>query len=263
LDLGENLNNSFAYAGKMFKDLGRLLILIVLDVIPIVNWIVWGYAGRVVSTTPESDEPPALEKLGDLWVQGAKAFIVTLLYMLIPIALIVFGALSMGAGLIEVPSRMFLGFGFGVIGFGVIVIAILLIFFVMIVLSMALAHLFRTGQLGRAFSLREIMSIIGRVGWGKYILWLIIIFIIVLVIGGIGSIPYIGWLISLIIAPVVLVFAARSAALIYNDGAKEPVSMPSRGPTVATAEQPSFCPNCGTRLAAGMNFCPNCGQRLQ
>ena len=52
LNLSENLGNSFEFAKKMFSDIGRLIILIVLDIIPIVNWIVIGYAARVLRETP-------------------------------------------------------------------------------------------------------------------------------------------------------------------------------------------------------------------
>ena len=48
LNLTENLGKSFDYAKKMFTDIGRLIVLIVLDVIPIVNWIVIGYGARVL-----------------------------------------------------------------------------------------------------------------------------------------------------------------------------------------------------------------------
>ena len=48
MDLSDNLTNSFAFAKKLFSDFGRLVILIVLDLIPIVNLIVTGYASRVL-----------------------------------------------------------------------------------------------------------------------------------------------------------------------------------------------------------------------
>lgn len=42
MNLTENLGNSFSYAKKLLSDGGRLIILIILDIIPIVNWIVLG-----------------------------------------------------------------------------------------------------------------------------------------------------------------------------------------------------------------------------
>jgi hypothetical protein len=43
LDLPDNLRNSYEYAKELFSDFGRLVILIILDLIPLVNWIVMGY----------------------------------------------------------------------------------------------------------------------------------------------------------------------------------------------------------------------------
>jgi len=71
LDLAENLSNSFEYAKKLFTDFGRLIILIVLDLIPLVNWIVTGYAAKVLRESPGGDAPPKLEKYGDMFVDGA------------------------------------------------------------------------------------------------------------------------------------------------------------------------------------------------
>ena len=48
MDLPDNLSNSYEYAKKLFSDFGRLVILIILDLIPLVNWIVVGYAARVL-----------------------------------------------------------------------------------------------------------------------------------------------------------------------------------------------------------------------
>jgi len=84
MDLAENLSNSFEYARKLFSDIGRVVILIILDLIPLVNWIVVGYAARVLKESPASDAPPKLEKYGDLFVDGAKIFFASLIYMLVP-----------------------------------------------------------------------------------------------------------------------------------------------------------------------------------
>ena len=64
LNLSGNLSNSFDYAKKLFSDFGRLIILIVLNVIPLVNWIVIGYAARVLRESPSSEVPPKLERYG-------------------------------------------------------------------------------------------------------------------------------------------------------------------------------------------------------
>ena len=72
--VGENLSNSFEYPKKMFSEAGRLVILIVLNIIPIVDWIVLGYQARVLKESPGTGVPPKLEKYGELFVEGAKCF---------------------------------------------------------------------------------------------------------------------------------------------------------------------------------------------
>ncbi len=89
----ENLGDSYNYTVKLFKDIGRLAILIVLNIIPIVNFIVAGYFARVVRESPRGESPPPLERYGELWVDGAKIFVVTLVYMIVPIVLFCGGAI--------------------------------------------------------------------------------------------------------------------------------------------------------------------------
>lgn len=98
MDLAENLSNSFEYARKLFSDIGRVIILIVLDLIPLVNWVVVGYAARVLKESPGADAPPKLEKYGELFVGGAKIFFASLIYMIIPLLLIVAGVGSFRRG---------------------------------------------------------------------------------------------------------------------------------------------------------------------
>jgi len=98
-------------------------------------------------------------------------------------------------------------------------IGVAIAFLVAIVMFMALIHMIRNNNFGKAFALGEILDIIKRIGWGKYLLWLTIIFASGIFLSAIGLIPYVGWLISLIIDPLYLVFTARTASLIYSEGA--------------------------------------------
>jgi hypothetical protein len=60
--------------------------------------------------------------------------------------------------------------------------------------------------------------VIGKIGWGKYIAWLILIVILAAIVGAIGgAIPVVGWLLAAIIGPVVTVFFFRSLGLLYSE----------------------------------------------
>ena len=256
MNLSGNLGNSFDYAKKMFSEFGRLIILIVLGIIPIVNWIVIGYAARVLRESPASDTPPKLERYGEMFVDGAKVFFTSLIYMLIPTILITLGIGSFIAGLIMEGQMVTPGaLMFGGTGLVLVLVGIVLAFFFLLMLGVGMAHMIKTGKFGKAFAFGEIFRIIRGIGWGKYIGWAVVVVIIAIVIGALaGAIPYVGWIISLVVSPILSVFIFRSLALLYNDGA--PPELRVAAPIVTEA---LVCPSCGTPLEPHQKFCPNCG----
>ncbi len=256
MNLSANLSNSFDYAKKLFSDIGRLIILIVLDIIPLVNWIVVGYAARVLRESPTSPEPPKLERYGEMFVDGAKVFFASLIYMIIPIILLVLGAGSLYAGVLMQGQMPGLGgMALGGTGLVLVLVGIVLAIIMLILLAVGIAHMIKTGKFGKAFAFSEIFAIIRGIGWGKYLGWIVVVVIIAIVIGAIsGAIPFVGWIVSAIISPVLSVFIFRSLGLLYNDGA--PAELRMAAPVVAEA---MVCTSCGTPLQPHQKFCPNCG----
>ncbi len=223
MELEQILNDSFVYAKKMFTDAGRLIILIVLNIIPIVNLVVAGYLGRVVKESPSSSEPSKLTGYVDLFILGLKVAVAIFIYMLIPTILLVLGAFSIlmpfmpwGMPFDRMPFMpMILPSALGLL---IVIVAAVLIFFITIIMAIAIVHMIKANSFGKAFAVGEVLSIINKIGWGKYILWLIIMLVCALVVGALGRIPVVGWLFSAIISPVFGVFMGRSAALIYTEG---------------------------------------------
>jgi len=227
LDISQNLGNSYDYAKKLFSDFGRLVILIILDLIPLVNWIVMGYASRVLKESPGSDAPPKLEDYGRMFVDGAKIFFASLIYMLIPLILIGAGVGALIAGMVMsggpdfiltgfTPAQMFV---FGGTGVALVLVGVIVAFLMLIILAAGIAHMIKTDKFGKAFAFGEIFSIVGKVGWGKYLVWIILVAVIAAIVGGVvGSIPYVGWLISVIIGPALVVFFFRSLGILYSEG---------------------------------------------
>ncbi|MEM2962690.1 MAG: DUF4013 domain-containing protein [Candidatus Bathyarchaeia archaeon] len=260
MDLGENLSNSLEYAKKMARDAGRWVLLIVLGVIPIVNWIVMGYWARVVKETPASEEPPRLEGYGSMWVQGIKIIVAGIIYMIIPIALIVAGlATAIPWGMMRRPMAGLTAFPF-LSGLALVMftVAVVVSFLIAIIAVMGIVHMIKQDRFTKAFAVSEILATIGRIGWGSYILWLIVLFVISIIYSLIGGIPYIGWLVTLVLSPLFLVFTARSAALTYEAGRK-----PSAAEELAEApsEGYKFCMECGARIPAEAEYCPKCGAK--
>ncbi len=257
MDITENFNKSFDYVKKLSSDGGRLIILIVLDLIPIVNWIVLGYAARVLREPLGSEAPPKLERYGEMFVDGAKVFFASLIYMLIPLVLIGAGALSFIAsffslqGQMMAPSVVFGGTGLALAGVGVVLAIILMIF-----LGVGIAHMIKIGKFGKVFAFGEILNTIRGIGWGRYLSWIVLVVIISVIISGLaGLIPYAGWVISAIISPFLSVFIFRSLGLLYNDGASPEL----RGQGQAPALGGLVCASCGTPLQSNQKFCPSCG----
>ncbi|MEM2210728.1 MAG: DUF4013 domain-containing protein [Nitrososphaerales archaeon] len=222
MDLVDNLNDSLNFAKKMFDNLGKLLILIILNIIPIVNFIIIGYAARIIKDSPSIKEAPKLENYRSLWIQGLKILIVILIYSIIPIIimsvsiiplLIIPWAVGRTFEMFTIMPFISKGFVTPIFILGLILTILSLIFSIIGAINMI-----KYDQFKKAFDLKEILTIIKGIGWGKYIMWLIIMFIIALFIGGLSNIPYIGWLISLVISPIYLIFLSRSAALIYMEG---------------------------------------------
>jgi len=259
MNLIENLSNSFNYAKKLLSDGGRLIILIVLNLIPLVNWIVLGYAARVLREAPASEAPPKLEKYGDLFTDGAKVSIASLIYMIVPLALIVSGAVSMGAGIFSGESASLVLGGLGIV---LLLVGLLLAFVFLIFLGVGIAHMVKTGKFGKAFAFGEILSIIGKIGWGKYIGWVVLTAIIAFVVGGLASsIPYVGWLLSAVISPFLSIFIFRSLGDLYNDGAQPELRVSNLIGVGASgiAATSVICASCGAELQPHQKFCPACG----
>ena len=226
MDLSDNLSNSFAFARKLFSDFGRLVILIVLDLIPIVNLIVTGYASRVLRESPGADSPPKLENYGDLFIDGLKIVIASVIYMLLPLILIAAGFGSFFAAMVTGGGPNFMWGGFtpaymgllGGTGVVLVLVGLLVAFVMLILLAAGIAHMIKTGKFGKAFAFGEILNVIGKIGWGKYIAWLILIVVLAAIVGAIaGAIPYVGWIIAAIIGPALTVFYFRSLGLLYSE----------------------------------------------
>jgi hypothetical protein len=214
MDFGNMLGDSFAYAkdavvGKWMQWL-LLVIATIILCIPLL-----GYSLKVL----RGEKPaPEVTDWGTLFIDGIKYLIVSLIYA-IPTLIIFF--VTIGAGVVAMagqdPAEVM-----GAIGgmlFGFIVVAIVGIL-TMIFATIGIIRFARTGSMGEAFNFKEISATIGKIGWGSYIIALIVMIVVVIVIeiilSIIGMIPILGMIINLVFIAPVMIFQSRYLCQVYD-----------------------------------------------
>ncbi|MEW6171790.1 MAG: DUF4013 domain-containing protein [Bacillota bacterium] len=166
----------------------KVIIGAVLNLIPIINFLSTGYLLQLAhDAVNEKYEMPAWENWGEKFVNGFLVFIITLVYMLIPI---IVGMASGGLG------QCFQG-GYSGLFAGGLALATLIALVIGFFVPMALTHYAATGSFGAAFGFGTIFSYIGRV-FGSYILAYIFMIAMVFVLMLLSSIPLLGVIISIL-----------------------------------------------------------------
>ena len=167
---------------------------------------------------------PEVNEWGKLFIDGWKLNIIALIYML-P-AIVVFLTFG-GMGVIGIlgseaaggdPSALFaaaLSLLGGFLLAGIIAIAIWFI------AQFAILRFAHTDSFGEAFNFGAIFSHIGKLGWGTWILAVIVLLILAFIygflVGLISWIPLLGGIIALFLNVVFVVFSSRYFALVYED----------------------------------------------
>ncbi len=214
MDFGNILGDSFAYAkdavvGKWMQWL-LLVIATIILCIPLL-----GYSLKVF----RGEKPaPEVTGWGTLFIDGIKYLIVSLIWA-IPTLIIFF--ITIGAGILATvgqdPTEV-MGAIMGML-FGFIVVAIVAIL-TMIFATIGIIRFARTGSMGEAFNFKEITATIGRIGWGSYIIALIVFIVVIIVIeiiiSIIGMIPIIGSIIGFVLIAPVMLFESRYLCQVYD-----------------------------------------------
>jgi hypothetical protein len=239
MSLSEDLNQAAQYTGSIFQRLGDLLILFIVSIIPIVNFINLGYYARIVRDSPSSRNVPKLERYMDMFVEGLKIIVVVIIWAIVVgiiaaiIAIPIFAFAffnNFGNPTHFLTAGWILAFGSFFVIFGVIA------FFVGIVAFMGIIHMVKTNSFGKAFAFGEIIGMIGKIGWLRYLAFFVVAFIASAVVGTIsGALGPIGWVVGALLSVLVGLFISRTIGLLYDNAAG--VNMPPQ--PVAQPPQPS------------------------
>jgi hypothetical protein len=207
--------SSFDITSLSKTNLPLLLILIIVLFIPAVisALLSSGYTLRMIkSSVAGISELPEFDALVDMFIDGLKLAVTTLIYI-IPYILIIIG--------ITVLAVVFKS---GFLALAGIVIAFVYLLIVLPILAMALANMAYHDEFGAAFRFSEIFDKIRRITWGNFIVWYLVMILVLgilyLVLIGITAalidLPIISILVSsLFFGPYISMFLARSVALEY------------------------------------------------
>lgn len=221
MDYVSVISNSFEYTKEAL--VGKWMDWLILAVLALIQTFTFslipllsGYVVRVISgKTPA----PVVDEWGKLFVDGWKANIIAFVYM-IP-AILVFlllGGIGLIAGMATTdPTAAGAAVLAALAGAFLAVIVAIIMSFIALFALMRFAH---TDSLGEAFNVGAILSHIGKLGWGTWIIAVIVLivvaFIYSFIVGIIGMIPFLGFIIMLFLNVAFAIFYGRYLALVYE-----------------------------------------------
>ena len=205
IGIGNNLTGSFGYAkDKVMGNIGNWILLIILTIIPIVDFIAIGTYLKIYR-----GEDPKVEHIGKSFVDGFLAFVIGFIYMIIPMIIIM---VTLGSSFAGIMAGSAAAIGGAMVGLMISTIVCILFG---LVLTPAVVNFARKG-FGAAFKFGEIFGMIGKAGWINYILSIIVVGVIFGIISLLGMIPFIGWLIMIIILPFLTIWSSKFWANLFE-----------------------------------------------
>jgi len=228
MDYGNILGDSLGYAKDGLVGHWKRWVLLIISTI--IFPLIMGYTMEIWRGKKPAPEP---EQWGKLFVDGIKLFVAGIIYA-IPVILIILvsggfaliGAMAGAAGAPEYFMSLLAGAMIG------IVVAIIVAFIIALFSTIGFVRMARTERFGEAFNFGAILETIGKIGWGSYIIALIILYIVAGIIGIVlnlvSMIPFIGWILMLILLPFLILFEARYFCMVY-ESAGEQKAVPQQG----------------------------------
>lgn len=190
------------------------------------------YMGYMLKIFRGETPLPEVSGYGRMFSDGIRYLVIEVIYA-IPV-LVILGVTIGGAIMAALSAGPDIQALLPLVG-GIVVgifIALIAAFIVGLFATIGIIRFARTGRIGEAFNFSAITGTIGRIGWGSYILALIIgVAIIVIVQIVLGAIPYLGGVLQLIVSPFVTVFFTRYITLVYEKGEPPALAHPGSADT--------------------------------
>ena len=229
MDVGQISSNAIKYPLADFKKILILGIFLILSFLIIPGFFFLGYLFRVIKTSLNgSDELPEFGEWGEMLIDGLRVFVVLLVYTIVPFALILIGMWSSllsiittsNIGTTELPS-----ISLGVIS-SLSIIGVILAIIISFLIPILLVNMAFFRELKYAFNFNKLFQKISEIGWVDYLIWYIVMLIIWYVTAIIAFLLIFPLIIGILLVPLVLypyimLFFARSTALVYVYGGIE------------------------------------------
>jgi Protein of unknown function (DUF4013) len=222
MEYGKVVSESIAFAREALW--GKWVRWILLIISTIIFPLMGGYEIEIFKGKKPAPEPG---NWVHMFINGLKLFVAAFIYF-IPILIILF--LLGGASLLSLVAGGKLAnptaIAAGVAGLIIALLFAAVVWFILALFwTMGMVRLGKTEKFGEAFNFNAISATIGKIGWGSYIVALIILWILLavyfVILSAIMMIPYVGWLIWLILLPPVIIFSARYMTMIYESAGEE------------------------------------------
>ncbi|SCL76632.1 hypothetical protein L21_2568 [Methanoculleus chikugoensis] len=219
MGLVQLLSESFGYAKDAIW--GRWVRWLLLLVSTIIFPFMYGYTVRVMSGTKPA---PELEGWIGLFIDGIKLIVITVVYSiplmvltvlpflmyLIPVSATVTPAGSGPEPLISPELAIFAALA-------VFIIFILAAIIIGILSTFAAVRFARTGKMREAFRVGTLIRHVGRVGWIRCFIALLVMGIVITIAQFVlALIPLAGPILVFLLMPAFIIFSARYVALLYE-----------------------------------------------
>ncbi|MGE5398059.1 MAG: DUF4013 domain-containing protein [Chitinophagales bacterium] len=190
LDYGQSLK----YPTEDENWIKKVVIGGLINIVPFVNLISVGYALESMRAGIDGQQVlPEWDNWGERFVNGLMVAVISLIYMLVPMAIIVVGTLLGSAGSAMTGSGMAGLAAFGTTSLIGTLVALVIGFF----LPMAIANYVAQGNFGAAFEFGVIWNRIKSV-MNDYIITFVIYIVAFFILGLLNVIPILGFIIMLL-----------------------------------------------------------------
>jgi hypothetical protein len=221
MEIGAMLGDAYEYTKEAL--VGHWMRWLILLVGTIIFPIILGYTVLVYRG---ERTPPDPQDWVAVFVDGIKLFVVQLIYALpvlvinLVLNMLVLMPVTATSGPGGTPSEPISG---ALVGAAVLIFVVLAVVSILVSLisMMASVRFARTDSIGEAFNFSAILAHIGRIGWGSYIIALIVLYVVlfavVVVLTVLGVLTLgLGFLLFLALAPAFSIFVARYVTQIYD-----------------------------------------------